>query len=327
MAEKESKVRPEDNLWKIALALVCGGILAYGFLYSDNRRTDLTYLVGRNLPMALCVWGLFYFVVARKCRGKVAGFSFVAIFISLIASGLIASSQNEREARQGLAEIHDLYSGMLDAATDSEGLPRRIDMRIDVTPKARGEFGEIERFLKECINQNISQRNDYLLDLEAIGWDSILDPGRIKADRTFVESRAMIQQAREISAKHRGRLDALLRNAREDILSLNVSESSKREMLSGFDEGLEEAKEGREAIWTLEENILQEVENIINLLSSARKWTVEDEQIVFYRDRDLDSFNSYLSGIDQMVEQQQAIQHQRTEVLRRKLDRMKERNE
>jgi len=325
MERKEITMRPDDNIWKIALALVCIGILAYGFFYSKNTTTNLAYLFGYNLPLALFVWAIFYAAVARKRGGKVAGFSFLAIFISMIASGLIGFSQQKHEAKQALTEIQDQYSALIDSSTDSQGLPKRIDKPIDTTPKARGEFGEMERFMKEFMDQMVSQRNDYLLELEAIGWNSILDAERIRADKALIESKVTIRKAKEIVGKYQERTNVLLNNARQNIRSLNISESSKREMLSGFDRGMEKAKNQIDAVWALEGKVVTEFENIINLLSARNgAWIVEGGQILFYNDSDLNRFNSYIASIQSLVNQQQQIQNQSIETVNRNFNRIKE---
>src|SRR3989338_6674272 len=119
MEQKEITTKPNDNIWKIALALVCIGILGYGFLYSKNTTADIAFLIGYNLPLALIIWGIFYAAVARKRGAKIGGFSFLAIFICMIASGLIGYSQQKQEAKQALSEIQDQYSKMIESSTDS----------------------------------------------------------------------------------------------------------------------------------------------------------------------------------------------------------------
>ena len=322
--EKEITMRPDDNIWKIALALVCIGILAYGFFHSKNTTTNLTYLFVYTLLIALFVWAIFYAAVARKRRGKVAGFSFLAIFICMIAGDLIGYSQQNQEAKQALSEIQDQYSALIESSTDSQGLPKRIEKPINTTPKASGEFGEVERFMKEFIDQMVSQRNDYILELQAIGWNGILDVNRIKADKTFIESKVTIQKAKEVVKKYKEQINTLLSNVKDNIRSLNVNETSKREMLSGFDRGMEKAKKNIDALWSLESKTINEFENIINLLS-ARKgaWIVEGEQILFYNDSDLERFNYYMASIQKMVGQQEEIQRQSVQTVKRKFDQLK----
>ena len=325
MEEKETNQRQDDNVWKIALGLVFVAILGYGLFYSRNTTTNLAYLVGYNLPLTLIIWGIFYAAVARKRGAKIAGFSFLAIFISMIASGLIGYSQQKQEAKQALSEIQGQYSELIESSTDAQGIPKRIEKPINTTPKARGEFGEMERFMKEFMDQMASQRNDYLLELEAIGWNSILDANRIKADKTFVESKVTIQKAKEVVAKYTKRTQSLLEDAKNNIRSLNISDSSKSSMLSGFDRGMEKAKANIDAMWSLEAKTIREFENIITLLSSKKgAWVVDGEQILFYNDNDLERFNSYIASIQNIAQQQESIQRQSVQTVNQNFDRIKE---
>jgi len=38
MEEKETTQRSDDNIWKIALALICAGIIAYGFSIQKTQQ-------------------------------------------------------------------------------------------------------------------------------------------------------------------------------------------------------------------------------------------------------------------------------------------------
>ena len=325
MEERETMTRPNDNIWKIALALICIGILGYGSLYSTIKTADLAYLIGYSLPLALITWGIFYAAVARKRGAKIVGFSFVAIFVSMIASGLIGHSHQKQEAKRALSEIQSQYSELIESSTDAQGLPKRIEKPINTTPKASGEFGEIERFMKEFMDQIASQRNDYLLEVEAIGWNRILDANRIKADKTFVESKVTLQKAKEIVQKYTQRTQALIENTRDKIGSLNISEPSKISMLSGFDRGIEKAKKDIDKMWSLEAKTINEFENIITLLSAKKSaWIVDGEQILFYKDSDLERFNSYIASIQNIAQQQEKIQRQSVQKVNQHLDRMKE---
>jgi len=323
MEQRETMKRSNGNIWKIALGLVCIGILGYGFFYSKNTTVNLPHLVGYNLPLALIIWGIFYAVVARKLGAKIGGFSFLAIFICMIGSGLIGYSQQKQEAKHAMSEIQNQYSEMIESSSDSQGMPKRIDKLIDTNPQARGEFGEMERFMKEFMNQMAYQRNDYLLELEAIGWNSILDPQRIRTDKGLVESRVTIKKAKYIVAKYREKTNLLLHNARENLQSLDMSASLKREAISGFDRGIEKAKTQIDSMWTIEEKVVVEFENIIELLSARNDaWVVQESQFLFYNDTDLNKFNSYIDSIQGLVNEQQQIQRQSVETVDKNFTRL-----
>ncbi|MBL7205541.1 MAG: hypothetical protein ISS63_14630, partial [Desulfobacteraceae bacterium] len=215
MEQKQIKERPNSNIWKIALTVICIGILSYGFFYSKNTITNFVYLLSYNLPIAALLWVFYYLIFARKSGAKVAALSFLAIFMSLIASSLIGFTQQKQQAKHALTEIQDQYSTLMDSITDSQGQPQRTKKRIDTTPKSRGEFGEMERCMKEFMGQMASQRNDYLLELEAIGWHSVLDPKRIQLDRGLDESKVTIRKAKEVVAKYQEKTNVLLHDLRD----------------------------------------------------------------------------------------------------------------
>lgn len=322
--ENKTNQQQDDNIWKIALALVCVAILGYGFFYSKNTTSNLAFLIGSNLTLALIIWGIFYAAVARKSGAKLAGFSLLAIFISMIAADLIGYSQQKQEAKQAFSETQAQYTELIESSTDDQGLPKRIEKPINTTPKADGEFGEMERYMKEFMDQMASQRNDYLLELEAIGWSSILDANRIKSDNTFIESKVTIQKAKEVVIKYTKNTKMLLENTRSKIHTLNISESSKRSMLTGFDSGMENSKENIDTMWSLEAKVIDEFEKIITLLSAKKRgWVVDGEQILFYNNSDLERFNSYIASIQNITQQQQEIQRQSVQSVNRNFDLMK----
>lgn len=323
MEEKGTNHQQDDNLWKIALAFLCAAILGYGFFYSTNTTTNLWFLIGYNLPLTLIIWGVFYAAVTRKRGAKIVGFSFLAIFVSAIASDLIGYSQQKHQAKTALSEITAVYSDLIESGSDPQGLPKRIEKPVDRIPKARGAVGEAERFMKESMDRMRSLRNDYLLELDAIGWNSILDPSRLKADKTLTESELIIKQAKAVLTRNKKRFRESLEIYRDNISALSVRESSKRNMRSGFDRGMEKAKASIDVMYLLEAKVIDEVENMITLLSAKKgAWAVEGENIMFYNDSDLERFNSYHASIQSIIQQQEEITRRETQAVKQNLDRL-----
>jgi hypothetical protein len=332
MEDEQNTPQLPDNMWKISLAILCVGILAYSLLYSENTIDNLPYLIGYFIPWALLIWAVFIVVIGKTRRLKVAGLSFLAIYGSLIVSALIGLSQQKiglsqqkQEAVQAITEIQDQYAALIRSSVDSQSIPKSIERRIDTTPKAQGELGEVERFMKEFINQMASQRNKYLLEFTAIGWDRILDPRRIENDKTLAESKMTIEKAKAIVEKYDQETNVLLGNARQRIQTLDVSAASKQEMTSSFDRGMEKAKQEIYALWALEKKTVCEFENIFNLLFETRgTWVVSEGQILFHNDDDLNKFNSYIASIQSLVNQQEEIQRRCIETVNRNFDSLKQ---
>lgn len=311
--------------WFLALLFLCLGILALGFFYSKNLTNDLVFLIGYNPLTGLLIWGVFHAILGRKHGTKHAVLSFLAIYCSLIAGSYIGYSQQKKAAMQAVDAIQKEFSAFLNSATDSKGMPQRIDHRADLTTTAKGEFGEMERWVKTFMNQMASQRNEYLLELNAIGWENILDPGRLKKDRSLSESKIITQKAKEIVNKYREKTDALLDGVPNDIASLNLSENIRREMLSGFNKGMENTKRKIDAIWDLEGSVVSVIENIVALLSEKKKaWTVSNGQLLFNNNSDLNRYNEYLASIQNMIQHQEAIRKQGIETSNELFNKLKQ---
>lgn len=297
-----------SHTWIVALGIVCLGIFGFGVFYSNNAISDPAYLAGQYLVYALFLWAIFRVVFLRKSGARISGISFISIFIALFAGGMTAASRQQHEAVQAVSSIQNELSRVVSASTDPSGLPARIERMPAEVPKAKGEFGEMERFVKEFIDRFVVLRNDYLLELNAIGWNSILDAKRITNDTTLSESKVMIERAKVIAEKYEKKTADYINETRVHINSLNMSESNKRELLAGFEKGMSRSGKQIDEQWKLENQVLLQFENIIFLLAARKNWVVQGEQILFYNEDDLARFNSYIETIQRLVQQQELIQ-------------------
>ncbi len=144
------------------------------------------------------------------------------------------------------------------------------------------------------------------------GWERILDPERLKEDKRLIESKEMIRKAREIVNKYRGQTYMLAENLRKDIDSLDLI-------------GVEQSKSRIEAVWNLEAGIISECESIIALLSARKNaWVVSDGHLLFYNNADLDRYNAYWESMQNLVQQQEAIQKQGMEAVNESIKNFKQ---
>lgn len=310
-----------DNKWISILAITCFSILAYGYLYSQNTINDFSFLLGENLVQGFFLWGIFHLICGKKGNKKSAWISFFIILTSLISSDFIGYSQQSKNVKLAISETQKGYSELINSGTDNQGLPKRIENQLDTTPSAKGEFGEFERFMKTTMNQFASLRNDYLLEMEAIGWLNILNPERLKDDKSLIKSKAIIQNAKEIEMKYREKTYALLEKIRSDINNLNTSENMKAQALKGFDKGMIKSRSQIDELWNLEEQTILEFENIINLLAAVNgTWVIQNKQVMFSNEEDLASFNSYIENIKKLAEKQVSLQKQNIASANNKFD-------
>lgn len=311
--------------WVFILVIVCLGIFIYGSAY-PNTTNNFNFLFGQNLVHGFFIWGIFHTILGKKLKldRTKASYSFLFIFGSLIASDFIGYSQQEFASKQMFTEIQKDFSTITNSSTDAQGMPQRIEKPLDTTPTTKGELGEMERHIKILMNHIVSLKNDYLLEINAIGWEMILDPSRLNEDSTLIESKIIIQKAKDILEKYRAKHHTLLKDLREDINNSNISESAKKQATNGFDASMAEASANIDASWNLEERTLEEFENIITLLSAKKDvWVIQNNQILFANDDDLNTFNSYIASIQDLVNKAEMLQKQNVQKINSDLDTLK----
>jgi len=315
-----------DNLWKIFLVILSICILGYGLFFSKNVIDDLPWLLGYYFPGSIIVWLIFYATFTRKKGAKIAGISFIIIYVSFMLSGYLSVTMLKIEANKAITEIETQFEKIVKSSGSPSGISERIQEEIQTSPKSKGVFGEMERFVKIFMDRSVSLRNDYLLELSAIGWDKILDPIRLKNERTFVESKFTINKAKEIVEKYKTLTNSLFEeDAFAEIDRLEIDEDLKQEMKNGFKRGLEPTKIMISRYWYLEGEIILEAEKIFDLLSSRKDaWIIENQQVLFYNENDLKEYNTYISNVQDNVKEQQLIHQQSIDQAEESLKLMKE---
>lgn len=246
------------------------------------------------------------------------------VIIALIIAGVLSSSirhywkvkqaDEKNQAEKAIDEIQECLSDIVTKSTNSEGFPQPIEEMIDTNPKTKGEWGEVERFLKEFMAQVIRQRNNYLSELTDSGLEQLLDADRIEKDDRFIESKNILRNTKLIVTKYRNHTDDLIQNSRYRIEILNLKPSSKINIRKDFDQAINQIRGQLNRTWDLEEKAVEEMEKIILLLESRKgAWEVTNGQFLFDSSKDLDRFNSYLASIDRIVKEQKEIQRKQTE--------------
>ncbi|MCK5113279.1 MAG: DUF3053 family protein [Phycisphaerae bacterium] len=320
-----------DTPWIFRLVLIASVGMIIPLLFAGGKSTDLAYSVGYWLPFVL---GIFYFSKLRKRGWRIASISFVVICGATLTGVLLSSARNHRDNQMtqndieqagiALDEIKESLLDLAEKSTDSEGFPQLIEGEIDTTPKAKGEFGEMERFIKEFMAKAAKQGNDYQLELTNIGINRLLEAKRIEKDETFAESKVILRKAKQIVEKYGTRTDELIAEARNKISTLNVSRAAKKGMEKGFDEALASSLEQLKTMWDLEEKILGEMVSIINFLEERKgTWTVQDDQIVFARETDVARYNAFLLSIHRIAKEQQEIKRRQIKKALAKFDSAK----
>ena len=305
---KSSRVNAWSMAWLISLTVLCLSIVAYGWLYP--RALFLTivpspafitpaYLQGYNVGCGVLIWLVFRSTIGRNQGGVKSIISLLAISGAVLATVFISN----REGRVAVGEIQRHVSSL----ASSGGEPNAAIMR------ARGEFGEIERFFKTRLSEMASLAKDYERELAAIGWEKILDPESLGRDPTLITSDSIIEKAKEMVAKYQSRTYDMCEKSKEAVWDIPISEWAKQHMVNDLRHVLEELHAGLDERWSWEAQIIAVVEQVVAWLSSRQyAWGVENGVLVFANESDLSQFNSYMSQLDKLTSQQDVGDPERT---------------
>lgn len=175
------------------------------------------------------------------------------------------------------------------------------------------------------MNRKVEIHNAYLSEMEAVGWSKLVDADRLKADTMLKESFSIIEKGKSAVKKYKIQNDALLDEARNDLKTLDIAESSKHRYAQSLERRISESRVHLDALWGLEEQALVQFENIVKLLAARKgKWIVQDRQILFESQEDLNAFNAYLERVQPLAQQQLLLRQKRDEATLANFERLKQ---
>ncbi|MFZ6653880.1 hypothetical protein [Undibacterium sp. TJN19] len=303
-------------VWVAALVLTSIAAAILSYKVASKGMTNMAYLAGQFVVYALIIAVVFRSLLLRKRDGKLFIVVFFAIYAAMLVAGSMSVEKQKKQAALAFASAQEEMKRISDAlqkpGADANSLPA-IEAHTGDAPKASGEFGEMERFMKDFMNSAVTFRNQYQQELEAAGWNRLLDANRLKNDLSMIESQSILDRGKSIVSKYELKTNSLFDEGKSRIQSLNISEASKRDMLTGFESGLGKAMKESAEQWQMEKQIVEEVGNMINLLSDHKKWTVENNQFMFYTDGDMRKFNAYHQKIQDISKKQEETQKRRLE--------------
>ena len=292
--------------WLISLIVLCLSIVASGWLYPralfptfvpSPTFVTAAYLQAYNVSCGVLIWLVFRSTIGRNQGDLKSVISLLAISGSLLATVLIGN----REASIAMEEIQRHVSSLVSSGGEANSTVTR----------ARGEFGEIERFFKTQLSEMASLTRDYERKLAAIGWETILDPDSLGRDPTLIMSVSTVENAKKIVADQKTSTYDLCEDSKQAVWDIPISDWAKQHMVNDLRQLLEEMHAALDERWGWEVQIIAAVEEVIAWLSARPDaWAVENGVLVFANESDLSQFKSYMIQLDKVTNQQGAWKRQ-----------------
>ena len=303
--------------WLITCTILCLAIVAYSVVMDRDATGSIAYQIGYNLPLAAIFGGLLYLVFKRRVAGKIGWLGAGVIFFALMAGSFIAAARQQSEMRQMAMDLKKTFGAVESNIESGKTLP------VPAVSGGSSEAAKVGAVVNKMVARSMGQRQEYDRDLEAIGWSSILDAKRLVKDKSFDESRSLLSKARTVMDKYAGQTYALYAGMRSDIENSDLGPNAKAAMLEGFNRSETSSKNNAAKVWDLERQALDEIEKAIAGLHGARGyWLMEQNQLAFKRQQDLEQFNAHMSRVQELVAEQQAIQTKAVKKAQSRMDAM-----
>jgi hypothetical protein len=174
---------------------------------------------------------------------------------------------------------------------------------------AIAESEAISTIISGFAQDAIAARKEYEQALQKAGIGTLLDADRMAKDTNFTQTLAMLMQLRSAAKQNREKFEALMESLPKRVDGLELSASTKRSLLAGFEKGFQKSiPQMREGL-DLEDKAVDLFEKAVDhLIATKGKWAPSNGMFMFYEDADLEVFNRLMQQINDCVQRQEEIQ-------------------
>ena len=304
---EDSDIERKPAVAFIVLAVICAALFAYEFVFSTSSNTNISFHIGENVAYGTIIFFGFAHFLGKHLTRNQKSFAFVVIVASLTSGGYFTAERRSQAETESLARMQDNLLSILEDTDSEDGRMTPLSPSPDAS-EAQGELAILEANLTEYLNQVIANNNDYITELDAIGFNNLLDADRIRSDTDLSESQFINERALAIVDKYEELNIQAAYDYRDGAIDWGISAASLESFQTSFDKRLETSLEQAKQIWELERQVVNQIDELVRFLSlSQSSWTIEDDQYAFYTDKNRDIFNSFVDQISEASAQQEAI--------------------
>jgi hypothetical protein len=327
--------------WDLAIGAATALALAFGFSLLDlpSLRTgapaaprSIQQIGGETAVLFLAIVGVALVVglviaigaaVLRKSFGGtfVRAFTTTAVLAAIFTPVAVYLSRQghlpalpyqaaaPENAGSAKAMVEGLESDMKAMASElraPDGAPKTTDLHFDTGSAApTNDFERTRSLLQSFFNDLVGLQNTYLAALDQAGISKVLDPARLSEDAEFRDTHAMVAALRKVVEDFRGKAETLMKSFPERVEATSYTSEVKQNILSGYHEGLGRSIPVFQETWQLESASLDRVAEIVAFLDASRgRWSVDNGEVVFQGNDDLEKFRQIMAKLDEGMKRQ-----------------------
>ncbi|MEJ1436440.1 MAG: hypothetical protein RPU61_03895 [Candidatus Sedimenticola sp. (ex Thyasira tokunagai)] len=218
------------------------------------------------------------------------------------------ASQND-ELKVMISELLDIAKTVNQTVYDKEGYPINTLQKIDKNPKAKGDYGKIERHIKKYLNSFIEIRNKYLTGEDWLKYEEFIVPNLLKSDSYISETKIVHVRIKQKTKNYTAKLNTLVDQFFNEFNALKIDRNIRNRLTKNSSEWIILIKNHSNQMKTHALNFMAIKETIFNfIIDNQEKWAIEDGQLLFYEQNDMEAMNSYMILLEKSTSEYENIQ-------------------
>lgn len=289
----------------ISLVLVCVAAFVLIAFVVPGKVTDPGFIMGQQLVYALFVWVIFRVFLQGNELNKHGWVTFLSIYLTMVVAELLGSNLKDARLKSELKLATPSMKQAMNSAIAEMGGQKSSS--IDTTPKASGDVGAMEHWLKENMKSLMDSAAAYQQELRDLGQDQLAGVTGVDQPGVLEHREAIAKKLMAASLQFKATYLMKMDSVRKSILELNVDEDMKRGIIQGFDNSYN--RQNLEQALNLDFQAFQQVQHQCQILIQSRgHWSLADGQLRFQRNQDMEKFNEAYRAI-------QSINAKKAEIL------------
>jgi len=229
-----------------------------------------------------------------------------------------------QDANSLVTGLESDFKSLNSAITEKNGTPSQTTLRFNATKPTITDGEKVRELIQSFFNDLIGIQNDYIAEIDRSRIKSLLTPARVAADVDFIESRQMLDKARNLVSDYKDRVYRQMVSFPNRINASTLDAAAKVSALNGYKEGLNSALLLFRENWEIEESSLNLMSELFDHLEATRGlWVSKNGQILFQREPDLARFSQILGTINQGVQRQAKIRENSNKDIDSEIQKMK----
>lgn len=280
-------VEHESN-WRFWLGAVCAGCLALPWIYHSSSGFNFGYAIGYYIIPALVVWAIFKATAMKGQKDKSSGLIFGCVFASMILGAGLFHLWTKAQIVAAASSLQKSADAFFEGDKQRKaGLPTT---QIDSTPQAKGEMGEMERYLKTAMNRISNSQVEFSKDMAEAGQAQLADFSTVGRPEVLNGRIAIAKKCLALCQARKASYLTLMNSLSQEISNLNVSDETRMDIRHGFDNSMRNAH--------LDEMLDMYIKSYALILDQYEilsrnygKWQVENGNLLFTDQKALEAFN------------------------------------